>query len=150
MSTVSYKDGIMAADTAAYRGHGSAPMGEKWKVKRLKDGSLLGITSAVVGLPDSFFRLMYGGGWEVVHLDLPQSYDLEAILVTPEGEVFHYNNGPSFTGPLEAEHFAIGSGYKPAMVAMDLGKSAVEAIFIACNYDEHSALPVRSLLLKQP
>jgi hypothetical protein len=43
--------------------------------------------------------------------------------------------------PLPAEKWAIGSGRDFAVAAMSVGKSAAEAVAIACQFDCYSGLP---------
>lgn len=50
MTTIVYRAGTMAADSRAW-GFDKAFIGEKTKVFRLDDGRLLGVSTAVIGLP---------------------------------------------------------------------------------------------------
>lgn len=48
MTTIAYRNGVMAADTRAYSG-GKLPIGTKTKIERLEDGTLLGVSSITPG-----------------------------------------------------------------------------------------------------
>lgn len=48
---------------------------------------------------------------------------------------------------LEGRFFAIGSGAKLALAAMEMGASARRAVEIACKYDLYSRPPIRSATL---
>jgi ATP-dependent protease HslVU (ClpYQ) peptidase subunit len=48
------------------------------------------------------------------------------------------------------EHYAIGTGAHAALAAMRCGKTAEEAVEIACDIDTNSGPPVQTHMLKQP
>lgn len=50
MTVIAYRDGVMASDSRAY-GYDRSPVGAKRKVYRLDDGTLLGVSSANIGVP---------------------------------------------------------------------------------------------------
>lgn len=147
MSTIAYRNGEMVADTRAWAGS-RMPIGRKKKIHRLKDGSLLGISSSDVGAPESFIR------W-ANEVDEPEvsetenAYDIQALLVKPDGRVYFWNEGNGFSGPLEGEFFALGSGELAALGAMFMGADARKAVAVACEVDYCSALPLFALKLKE-
>ena len=64
------------------------------------------------------------------------------IQLTPEGRVFVY--WQEHPVELHSEFDAWGSGGDVALGALYCGKSAVEAVEIACKVDVNSGLPVNS------
>lgn len=144
MSVVVYRDGVMASDSRAYSGH-VAPIGAKKKIHRLADGSLVGITSNHVGLPDRLLQWLKAGARDD---DLmPADPQFSMLHVKPDGQVFYYWDSYMPTGPLEAEFFAIGSGEKYALGAMTAGCDAVNAAHVAIEHDIWCGGPVRALRL---
>lgn len=72
----------------------------------------------------------------------------DAICIADNGRVTFWNQS---LAPMrvKADFFAIGSGGAAAMAAMYCGKSAVEAVKIACKVDPYTGGPVRSLKLRK-
>lgn len=56
------------------------------------------------------------------------------VCITPDKKILRYERGP-LPFVVEAPFFAIGSGRDYAIAAMHLGKSAKEAVEIACIYE---------------
>lgn len=143
MSTVVYSNGVMAADTRAYSGNGH-PIGNKMKIRRLSDGSLVGVTSNVVGFSEAFMQWLETGD----DGDLPSSeFAFDALHVKPNGQVFLYCDSLSPAGPLIGQHFTIGSGKKYALGALHAGLTPIQAVEIAAALDQFSGLPVAALNL---
>jgi ATP-dependent protease HslVU (ClpYQ) peptidase subunit len=140
MTTIVYRNGIMAADSRAYGGD-KVPIGEKVKIRRLEDGTLLGATSAIVGASQLVMD-WYAEGCpkKPEGYDIPDKFTL--LVVKPDGAAYMANDGPNLTGPLTAPFQAVGSGEEFALGAMAHGASAVEAVVAACKLDVWSDLPV--------
>lgn len=149
MTTVAYRDGVMASDSRAYSGD-RLPIGSKQKIRRLTDGSLLGISSSIPGFAEALWKWIEAGR---VYEDAPKAtkeLKFDILLVTPSGEVYYANDDFHFSGPLSAEYFAIGSGSFYAMGAMHVGATAQAAAECACALDVWSSHPVYTLALKDP
>lgn len=144
MSTITYRDGIMAADSRAYNG-GRTPIGAKMKIHRLEDGSLLGVSSPVVGQGEAL-RDWFNAGADVS--EHPSPLDFQALLVKANGEVFYYSDTPFPSGPLAGPFWAIGSGEQYALGAMVCGATAIQAVEVAAGLDSMSQLPVAALTLR--
>jgi ATP-dependent protease HslVU (ClpYQ) peptidase subunit len=141
MTTIAYRDGVMAADSRAYGGD-KVPIGEKVKIKRLADGTLIGASTTMVG----------GAGWALAWYEagcpvkagdsalLPEKFDL--LVVKPNGEGYVACNEAALTGPLQAPYFAIGSGDEFALGAMAHGANAIQAAIIGARLDPWSGLPI--------
>jgi hypothetical protein len=119
-------------------------MGTKAKLRRLSDGSLLGISASVPGLPDSFRRAVEAVG---VENDFSETFDCKALLVKPDGSVWYYSGGPAFTGPLVGEFFSTGSGEAYAYAAMIMNADAVRAVEVAIQCDPWTGGEVSRLTL---
>jgi ATP-dependent protease HslVU (ClpYQ) peptidase subunit len=145
MSVVVYKGGVMAADSRAYSGC-PHPMGSKRKIHRLADGSLLGITSNVVGMPERVKTWIEAG--MDGDAEMPVNPIFDALLIRPNGEVFLFCDGYSPSGPLTAEAFSIGSGKKYAYGAFQMGAGAIEAINATIACDMWTGAPIHSLTLE--
>jgi hypothetical protein len=57
-----------------------------------------------------------------------------ALLITPKLEILRYERQP-YPIKVEEPYFAAGSGRDYAMAAMAMGKSAREAVELACRFD---------------
>lgn len=143
MSVVAYKDGILAADSKAYGGDYQPSPGIKMKIHRLSDGSRIGITSAILGMPERYALWLENGA-------NPSEFgegapDCCVLMIKPNGDVYLADTGLYFSGPIQCESHAIGSGAKFAIGAMAAGASAAEAVEVACRYDYHCGGPVMTL-----
>ena len=146
MSVVAWKAGVMASDSKAYGGSYESSPGTKHKTDRLPDGSLLGIISSVVGLPERFRRWVAAGSDPAAWLgDAPV---MRALHVKPDGEVFLYDDSIYPSGPIECAAYAIGSGGAYAVGAMAFGAPAKQAVYIALDIDPHCGGPVHTLTLE--
>lgn len=130
----------MAADGRAYGGRHCASPGSKAKAHRLQDGTRIGVVSAVIGMPERFIAWMNEGGD-------PKAWgegapDLRALIVRPNGEVFLAEDSVWFSGPIKTDCYAIGSGGDFALGAMAAGKTAAEAVALACDLDQHCGPPI--------
>ena len=105
MTTIAYRDGVMAADSRAYSGT-RFPVGSKVKCRRLEDGTLLGISSTVPGEAEAVARWFEAGADPKAG---PASEPKHTLLaVRPNGEVFYSDDSYFLSGPLSGEFFAIG------------------------------------------
>ncbi len=148
MSVVVYHRGVMAADSRAYSGS-SHPAGNKMKIHRVAagpfEGSLLGITSNVVGMPERFKAWLEQGAKQDAWTAPDPCF--EAILVQPNGHVFLFSGDCSASGPLVGETFTIGSGKGYALGAIKMGADAVRAAEIAIECDTWCGGPVTAIPL---
>jgi hypothetical protein len=149
MTTIAYRDGIMAADSRAFPGHWEFAVGSKDKLFRLGrgdhrfTGALVGISSNFVGASELLRPWLEAGADP---FDMPPfKPDAFTILVVANQEIFLADNQCTFTGPLGAPYAAIGGGAALAVGAMAMGASAHRAVEIACDLHPGSALPVTTL-----
>jgi hypothetical protein len=115
----------MAGDGLVMNGNDMVVRRDFPKVRRLNDGSLLGVAG---NEPAAFAMAGWLNGGEKPSLD-----DVEALQLMPDGELRYYHNG---NGPSPAEAPAVlGTGGKLAMGAMLAGATPKEAVKIACSRD---------------
>lgn len=139
MTTVAYRDGVLASDSRV-TGKGYLWTDKAKKVFRLPGGSLVGLAG------DD-----YNSGWLLRELQklakenetpikLPNGKfkGAQAILVDDKHVYFFGWGVWEKLNPKEYPYYSIGSGSTIAMSAMDAGASAVEAVNIAKKRDVYS------------
>jgi ATP-dependent protease HslVU (ClpYQ) peptidase subunit len=139
MTTVAYKDGVMAADSVIT--DGVLKSGRLWKITRHDaSGALLGVAGKVTEIVDYLNYFRRYGITKTKKFSLLES---TGLIATVDGTVMLVEDSTIY--PIEEEFFAIGSGAAIAMGAMRCGVSAIIAVKIACEIDLHSGFPVRAL-----
>lgn len=157
MTTIAYKNGIMACDSC-WTGDEMHEVSQN-KIVRLSSGALLG------GSGDNDSREIYTLLDKVrTAKHLPTRTQLavlrasfSGLLVLPNGSIFKIS---ADFGEKESDSdygiwpvgrrgiAAAGTGCHFAIGAMVAGKSAAEAVAIACSWDINSRLPVHVMELK--
>ena len=147
MTTIAFKNGVMAADTAVTRGDNHA--GIAYKIRSRADGAVAGASGA---LPDAikfldWFELNDGSPIEGL------GADFEALVAYPDGQVTEYSGSTSLGNYVGRPcpgfgTLAIGSGWKAAAGAMAAGATAVEAVMIAAQIDVHTCGPFQCVEVK--
>lgn len=139
MTTIAYRDGIIAADSRLTVDHGSGTRKHTCKKlfrKRVGEGKKAHdviIATAGESSPGMVFVDWYGSGKPVPDLFLHLGGDFLCLVLTPDG-LFEYD--VYCRGELiEEEFYAVGSGGGYALAAMHCGKSAVEAVRVAARID---------------
>lgn len=125
------------------------------KIKRLSTGALIGTAGDcdMRSLCELFDKVKREAQLPSRRAVLDLQIDIDAIFVLPNGKIFNIeceHNDHYWAGGLYewGEKFAAcGSGGKFALVAMECGKTAVEAIHLACRRDINSCPPVHQLSL---
>ena len=131
MTTIAYRDGVMATDTLAVGG--DLYRGKVRKIQRLEDGSLLGIAGDA-GYHCFFEKwLLNKPTWEN-RPRLPENSDISLLFVRRDGRIFHSAERLVLV-EVETEFIAIGSGGDLAMGAMGAGSTARQAVEIAARFD---------------
>lgn len=159
MTTIAYHRGEMACDSA-WNVNGTF-VTSMTKIDRLSSGALLGAAG------DSDIRDLIRLLNPVRTADrLPGRFELaalrcnvHAILVLKNGDVYQIGihppdeDDPNWSAeiyPVNKGGAAVGSGSEIAIGAMDAGRSAAEAVRIACGRDTQSRLPVHVVPLRVP
>lgn len=145
MTTIVYKDGLLVADSRAYGGQ-SGSLGTKVKIRRLEDGSLVGISTTVPGLSEAMMRWFEYNRHNDFLPNFPEP-NFTALHVLPNGEVFYYNGTFLPAGPIWAEFFTIGSGEDVAKGALEMGADPIQAVRCAIKHDPWSDYPIMKLNL---
>lgn len=151
MSTVAYRNGIMAADSAGWSG--DTYIGTHAKMRQIGT-RLVGCVGGLASI-ELFMEYMKKRTAaalqrlrELEHKTDQDSnqaatsdLDLAAICVDNDGSVSIWDNS---LVPLrcEAAYYAIGSGEEYALGAMAIGASAEDAVRAAAHHDAHTRLPV--------
>jgi ATP-dependent protease HslVU (ClpYQ) peptidase subunit len=133
MTTVAWRGEVLAADSALTCGN---MQGKFTKILRKR-----GVAYGFCGDADAVHTVMglLSGGAH--HAELKRlKADLGILILTPEGCFLSDQDMQPLK--LENEFWAIGSGAEYAMGAMAAGKSAAQAVEIACQFDPHSNGPV--------
>ena|SRR3974390_3360906 len=148
MTTIAYKNGILAADsrstTDSEAGGSRVFLCEKIFRKSVPvDGKLTEVLLATAGESSAgmVFVDWFGSGKESpAELFLTGDADFTVLVLQPDGlyEYDAYCRGTKILDPF----YAIGSGAKAAMGAMHAGASAKRAVEIACKIDPFSAAPI--------
>lgn len=138
MTTIVYRDGVLAADSLATMGD-TKIHGRYMKIRRI--GTHLVGTAGSVADSENFINWLKHGE----EGDLPPKGNYSALIVDPRGRVREIENGSVLPVPRGAKFFAIGSGAPYAMGALYAGASAAEAVKIAAKIDTNTGLPVKTL-----
>jgi ATP-dependent HslUV protease subunit HslV len=160
LTTIAYRDGILAADNRATYSDGTICATRTTKIYRLENKALFGCTG------DADQRELLALLSKASPKRLPTKAELCAtktdssgLLVFPNGRIFNVvidsgDGGPNdWTAQImecKERFWADGSGYKFALGAMAAGRSAKQAVEIACRFDSNSGLPVLEVPLKPP
>lgn len=130
MTVIAWDGFTLAADKRMTQGGGiSRPL---TKIIRAPGGALIGITGGLdVALE---MRHWYLAGAEPSAFPAKAREDVSTLIVVlPSKEIWTWASGP-FGARIEAERAAFGSGRDYAEAAMYLGRSAKEAVEVACVF----------------
>ncbi len=142
MTTIAFKDGILAADSGVFqsgRWCGSAD-----KLIRASDGGMAAVAGSLVDtevVRSALKEQETGGGFDI-------SDDSEALVIRPDGQVYN-----AFTNSricfVDGPFHALGSGFDIAFGAMAAGASALEAVKIAAEYDVNTRGPFQTMEIER-
>lgn len=146
MTIIAYDGVNLAADKMAT--NGSLPM-TVTKIFKTAIG-MIGISgSAVTGsMVKEWLTSTDPSAANFPDLKLAGNTDLESYVlhITNDGDIHFYCDRP-YPVVIEDRTYAIGSGRDFAMAAMYLGKTAVEAVEIACHLDVYCGNGIDTLTL---
>jgi hypothetical protein len=134
VTTIAYRDGIIAADSCASDDQ------QRMRVTKLRKmgGYVFGFCGEWHSAHD--FIAKFKGGTALSAMKVKGQ--LHTLILMPDGSCMRWENGGG-AYPIEDKFAAIGTGAGYAIGAMELGATAVEAVRVACKYDPASAGPVR-------
>ena len=142
MTTIAYRDGVLAADTAMARG-GTLYPGSITKIVRASNGCLAG-AAGTAGYNGAFLRWALAGMEGDPPTAKQDDRDCDTgIIFRPDGSVVLYEP----TGWFETHPgvYAIGSGREFALGAMRAGADAEQAVMAAAAHDPYTGVPVTVL-----
>lgn len=138
MTTIAYRDGVMAADTVAFGG--GIKLARLVKIARNDAGDLAGAVGDA-GFAFAFLEWFRKGEPEpAIKLVSDRAEDRwdKALIVRAAGRQIEVYE-PYGRFPVSAPYFAIGSGKSVALGAMFMGATAVQAVQAAIALDEGSS-----------
>ena len=140
MTAIAYRDGIMAADTAVYNGHG-ARVGHQHKII-VVEGYLVA-SCGPAAVQHIISRWIAGGCVGSPDFGSIKTEDIGAIVVRPDGVVLRFSEDADPITGLIAPFHAVGSASGLMMGAMAHGATAEKAVLIACDLDAYAGGPVQ-------
>lgn len=140
MTTIAYRNGILASDALVTSGNARAG-----KVKKIAKGNgVMGGMSGSAEACQSFIEWIEAGAEGACPgLD---GTDADGILI--KGRKTFYVGPKGVPVPFKAKFAAVGSGEKFALGAMAMGADAATAVKVASKLDVNSGGSVRTLKLK--
>jgi ATP-dependent protease HslVU (ClpYQ) peptidase subunit len=129
VTTIAYRDGILAGDTRITEGDTVVPEVCR-KVFKLESGALFGAAGDVQQTDELLNAL------EKSH-PTPELRKALALLIVPDRDVFLYE-GKRWVKCGAAPYHAIGSGSNFALAAMWCGKDAIGAVRCGMTFDTNS------------
>jgi hypothetical protein len=149
MTTIVYRDGIMAADSRVTTEGEAAGHVVHHCVKLFrKNGAIIGLQGE--SSPGMFFLSWFGSKAPPPAALQESEADFCALVLTKKG-LFEYDkwcNAEPVLMPRHRAYHAIGSGSKAAFGALAMGATARRAVAISCMFDPYTAPPVVWMSLK--
>lgn len=133
MSVIAWDGKTLAADKRASLG---TLIRTTTKIARCKHGALAGYSGAAAAGEELLAWVNDGGhaaDFPAARRN-PQAEFALLLLVWQSGELWLYENTP-YPMKFPPQQFAIGSGRDFALAAMHLGRSASDAVGVACQFD---------------
>lgn len=142
MTTIAYRDGVLAGDTSSWVGKMNTGHAEK-KVFKLSNGSVIGFAGVVQNwtyfLNEIEKAIKSADGLVILpNLKVKQV----TALLSDGNQTYLYDGG--WENPFKG-YWAIGHGMGYALAAMDAGASASEAIRITIKRDPFTAGRIRTV-----
>lgn len=154
MTTIAYRDGIIAADswaslenTAGARRHQCKKLYRKTIKKGNKEQDVI-IATAGTTSPSLVFVEWFGSKKAPPESLLYLGGDFTCLILTPDG-LFEADAYCVLDEILEP-YYAIGSGATAAIAAMRCGKSARDAVRVAASIDPYTGGRIVTMSLEKP
>ena len=153
MTTICYRNGIMAADSRVTHGDDAGARVHRCeKLYRITVHTKGKEYPAIVGLAGgafdglAFLDWLTGNDREPPQRLIDGEADFTALVLHRHG-LFEYDR---WCRPdrITEKFYAVGSGAKAALGAMHMGADARTAVAIACKIDPYTAVPIVSMTLK--
>lgn len=146
MTTIAYRDGMVAADSRACRGQ-VIFSDRVTKLRRLRDGRVAAVTGEVARFA-AFADWLDQPPARRQSADRPPLDDDTTVIVFATDWIEVHEVTGSFR--LAAAPFAVGSGMMAARAAMAAGATAERAVAIAIEIDPGSGGPVQTATVEPP
>ena len=141
MTTIAFKDGVLAADTGIY--YGGTYSGRTIKIVKDKHGQLAGLSGNLGDM--SAFHEWFLGGCDDTFPEFAEK-DSEGFIINNDDEIKFCGKSGRFTY-IDGPFYVCGSGSHIATGALANGASAEEAVLIAVEYDDCTEKPITILKL---
>ena len=141
MTTIAYKDGVIAYDSRASRG--DTIQSDTREKSVVKDGVTF-ICCGNFHEVEEFIDIWFGGDKKKNELNVA------ALVIDKESVIWYVTCDDEFTRCriLTAEPQALGSGTFHALTAMDMGATAKEAVKMAMKRDPYTGGEIRTIKVK--
>lgn len=144
MTTIAYRDGVMAADTMV--NSGGVILGSNRKIVRNKAGELAGGAGAA-SVIESFLRWFMDGEKKAIWPELTSGPNFtDVVLVVREDGALEVYDGFGMH-PITAPYYALGSGEDVAFGALFMGATPFDAVRAAMAHDCRTGGQVDVLIL---
>lgn len=142
MTTIAYRDGVLAADMLI--AYSSFTNGRRNKIRKMPNHVVA--MAGEVWLREPLEEWVVDGcqKTEVPDILLDNDDKFSALILPRDNSQRVYQFDKGFLVPVFADYIAIGSGAMFAIGAMAHGASAMEAVTAACKHDKASGLPISS------
>lgn len=141
MTTIAYRDGILATDRQTTCGSGRKECAKMWAVK----GAVIavaGILSDGIKFRDWWQAGKPENGWSITD-------DTTIIVVNLDtGELVEYDSN-MVPMPVYGEFYSWGSGCDLATGALEMGADAVQAVDIGMKHDAYSGIGISILNINE-
>ena len=147
MTTLAYKSGILAADTKV--SDDSDYVANATKIRKMQ-GHLIGASGDMDVMHwflTNFKPDLLTGKLQLKSAGILKEGSLDAIIVDPEGKLYHYSDRLLVTPITAFNYYACGSGSPFALGAMFAGATAKEAVKAAMKHDAHTGGRLMSIKL---
>ena len=141
MTTISYRDGILAADSAI--SYGTYLNGERCKITICKNYLVAMAGTAWLRNPLEEWVMRDCDPDDIPEALLKHEDKFATLIIDREGIAHEFDNGHLM--PIYADYTAIGSGGALALGPMAHGATAEQAVMAACRHDKSSGGPVSTL-----
>lgn len=144
MTTIAYRDGIIAADSRI--SYSTIHNGNRSKIARC--GSYIVAIAGASWLRPAIEQWAAEGAWPdtVPEVLLDNDDQFDALFIDRDGVAHLFENGHLI--PVHSEYTAIGSGMMLALGAMAHGASAAQAVIAAGLHDKNTGGPIDTLEIR--
>jgi 20S proteasome alpha/beta subunit len=141
MTTIAYRDGVMAADSAMWQG--DLLLGTVQKIYRLDEGHRLAGFAGDLAVCQRLIDLLRANPKPPYEAIKSCGDGGSVLMVDHSGCMWAVDTDTGGFCEMQAPFVAIGSGAMLAMGRMDGGGTARDAIETACKFDGGSRVPVQ-------